>query len=178
MKAVSRALCWLLMVGTVAAGLLGAISYRIPAAGLVVGPTLLWIGARHGVGGLALLWGAMTGRLEMESWPEAREVVSEVRRFGIAAGVAASIASAAAVLTAPELLHHIGLQVLLHATGPVLIALGLSVAIWRPLEAHLVAGYGRWLSALREALTPLSVDNTPPTVELPAPIAPRVRRTA
>jgi len=169
MKPALHVLCWVLLLVVFSAGTLGAVSYRIPATGLVVGPTLLWITLRHGLAGPRLLWGSLTGHLPIASWPEALEVVVETRRFGIAVGATASAAGAAALLLgAPEVLLDVGVQALLHTTAPLLIASGLSVALWRPLEAHIARSHGAWLCGLREALTPPEH----------APVAPMRRKLA
>lgn len=162
MRAILTVLSGAALLLTVAAGLLGATSATVPATGLVIAPTMVWVLARHGLVGFRLLAGALRGTLPMESWPEAREVVSATRQFGLMAGGTASAASVGATLVlAPDLIGQIGMQVLLHAASPVIIAVGLATTLWVPLERALEKGYEAWLKSLKEALTPVAAANTP-----------------
>lgn len=162
MRAIFNVLCAAALVLILSAGLLGAVSAAIPATGLVIGPALVWVMVRHRMVGLVLLLGALRGTLEMESWPEAREVVHDARWFGLLAGGTASAGSVGAVLLlAPELIELVGLQVILHAASPLIVAAGLAVTLWTPLDRALSRGYDVWLGALREALTPVAKERAP-----------------
>ena len=145
MTSITSALSWLLLASMVVVGVLGAVSVQLSATGLVLGPVLLWIGARHRLAGAQLLWSAMTGTLPMASSPAACEVIRDTARAGLLAGVTGSLVVLLVGGPAVEV------------AAPVLVAVGLDVTLWRPLGRRLLAEYRRWCVGLKEALKPASI---------------------
>lgn len=151
MQSVMTALIWILIVGLVAAGILGSVLNAIPVTGVLVVPLIALVVLRHGWVGLTLLVGGLTGRLPVESWQAAHEVVEDCRNRVLLAALPAVVFSLLQIpgLAGGELLLALG-----HAVLPLLLAAGARVAVFTPLSVHLRAGHERWIHALKEALTP------------------------
>lgn len=144
MSSITSAMSWLLLFFAVLLAVLGVISVRLPATGLVLAPVLLWVGLRHRLVGAQLLWSALTGVLPIESAPAACEVIQDAQRSSVAAGVVGSMLVLLLGGPNPEVL------------APACVSAGLVVTLWRPLTRRLQSEYGRWNTGLKEALMPVS----------------------
>ena len=164
---------WLALLLLLGVGVVGATSTPLPVAGLVVGPTLLWCGLRHRQHAPRLLWGALSGRLPIECWPEAREVVVSARHGGEGG---AWIAAALSLLVVPHVSATWQIAATVQALSPLVVAYGLSLLLWRPLERHLLQGYTAWIAGLKEALTPPVQQVQRAAAPLAGRRAPRQRR--
>lgn len=144
------------LLGVLVIGLGGAGSWlhSIPVTGLVLGPVLLLVVARHGTAGLLLMWGGLTGRLPIASWMAAREVVVSAGRDLLIVGFLSSLFGALQLGAVPA---EQSLSAAAHAVLPLLLAVGLHLTLLSPLLKGLAEGHARWSAALQEALTPPSL---------------------
>jgi len=158
MEPVLNGLGWLALVGAVFLGAQGALLSQISVTGVVLAPALLWVALRHGRVAPRLLWGGLSCDLPMESWPEAREVILDLRLRIWICGLVIGVVGIAQLLWLPA-----GDQVAatIRAATPFAFAWIFNAALLSPLEQHLLVGYQRWIQGLKEALTPPEHEEIP-----------------
>lgn len=168
MKPVLVGVSGLVCVLAVGLGGMGSWLHAVPVTGLVLGPVLLLIVIQHGVDGLLLMWGGLTGRLPIGSWMAAREVAASAERDVLIVGL---IGSALGVLQLGGVPVEAQLAAAAHAMLPLLLAVGLHLTLFSPLLKRLTEGHALWAAALREALSP-----PPVSLPTPAPLSAPARR--